>query len=522
MDIQVTGPAAARVVDFNGDGLMDLVVGAGDGSVLVFLSTGTDADGKPILAAGTPISLPEVNLTNARPFVGDLNQDGSHDFMIGYGNGEIHVFLNSGTNAAPVFRDGSKLPMSVNSEAAPFPVEWNNDGLPDLLIGENQGQVLLAQGTQGGGSGGSTGSTAGGGGGGGGCFIATAAYGSPLAPKVQLLREFRDRFLLPHAMGRVLVTLYYTLSPPIADVIAGSEILRAIVRVGLVPVVGWAALVVWFPSSALGILLVALGFWAWIALCIVRRRHSARAGQVVVALSRKGWRSERTPLWRKLVLWGCVLFALGAGIFLGAGRGEGSQPEARVELVGEVRLPETTRFALIRDPETGYLGLYKDGEAIFENGKPMPIAKIVAVYDETLVLTLPSGRTVEIARGAKLPEPHYLIFVRSALIDTLRYQVRYEPTATSGGEYVVLEIAGRQALLERRTDSVPRRSTFVAEGMPLPELLDRVAFVEVAPGTWQVPAQAVRQIGGHPDTQLCWDAGTLECWDAWTLEGQNA
>jgi len=192
-----------------------------------------------------------------------------------------------------------------------------------------------------------------------------------------------------------------------------------------------------------------------------------------------------------LVLWGCVLFALGAGIFLGAGRGEGSQPEARVELVGEVRLPETTRFALIRDPETGYLGLYKDGEAIFENGKPMPIAKIVAVYDETLVLTLPSGRTVEIARGAKLPEPHQLIFVRSALIDTLRYQVRYEPTATSGGEYVVVEIKGRQALLERSTASVRG----AAEGVPLAELVDRVAFVEVAPGTWQIPARAVKQIG---------------------------
>ncbi len=143
------------------------------------------------------------------------------------------------------------------------------------------------------------------------------------------------------------------------------------------------------------------------------------------------------------------------------------------------------------------MGLYKDGESIFENGKPLPLAKIVAVYEETLVLTLPSGRTVEIPRGRKIPGQRRLIFARSALIDTLRYQVRYEPTATSGGEYAVIEIAGRQALLERRTDLVPRRSPFVAEGIPLPELVDRLAFVEVAPGTWQVPAQAVKQIGGQ-------------------------
>jgi hypothetical protein len=294
-----------------------------------------------------------------------------------------------------------------------------------------------------------------------------------------------------------MVTFYYTVSPPIAKVISGSEILRGIVRVGLVPVVGWAALVLWSPSSALGILLVALGFWAWLALRVVRRRHSARAGQVVVALGGKCWRSVRPPVWRRLVLWGCVLFALGAGIFLEARRGEGSQLEARVEFAGEVRLPETTRFALIRDPATGYLGLYKDGEALFENGKPLPLAKIVAVYDETLVLTLPSGRVVEIPRGGKLPGHRRLVFVRSALIDRLRYQVRYEPTAMSSSEYVVVEIAGRQALLERRTDSVPGGSSFAAEGVPLPELVDRVAFVEVVPGTWQVPAQAVKQIGSQ-------------------------
>jgi uncharacterized membrane protein YgcG len=464
--IQVTEPAAARVIDFNGDGLKDLVVGAGDGTVQVFLSSGTHVDGRPILAAGTAFSLPGVSLTNARPFVGDLNQDGSHDFIIGYGNGEIYVFINSGTDAAPVFTDGSKLSVSVHSEAAPFRTDWNNDGLPDLLIGENQGQVLLAQGSSGGGSSGGSsagGSSGGGGGGGGGCFIATAAYGSPMAPQVQLLRDVRDRFLLPHAVGRAMVTFYYTVSPPIADVIAGSEILGGIVRVGLVPVVGWAALVLWSPSLAMGSLLMALGFWGWI----------------------------------KLVLWGCVLFALGAATLVAAGRGEGSQPEARVELVGEVRLPEPTRFAMIRDPATGYLGLYTDGEAIFKNEKPLPLAKIVAVYDETLVLTLPSGRTVEIPRGSKIPGQRRLIFARSTLIDTLRYQVRYEPRAMSSSEYVVVEIAGRQALLERRTDSVPGGSSFAAEGVPLPELVDRVAFVKVAPGTWQVPAQAAKQIGGQ-------------------------
>ena len=289
-----------------------------------------------------------------------------------------------------------------------------------------------------------------------------------------------------------MVTFYYRVSPPIAEVIAGSEILRGIVRVGLVPVVGWAALVVWSPSLALGILVVALGFWAWVALRVVRRRHSASAGQAV-ALNGKAWRSGRTPLWRRLALWGCVLFALAPVALLGADQAERVQAETRVEFIGEVRLPRATRFAIIRHQETGHMGLYKDGESIFENGKPLPLAKILAVYDETLVLTLPTGRTVEIPRGGKLPGPRRLIFVRSALIETLRYQVRYEPTATSSGDYAVVDIAGQQVLLERSTASV--RSA--AEGVPLAELVDRVAFVEVVPGTWQVPARAVKQIGGQ-------------------------
>jgi len=54
------------------------------------------------------------------------------------------------------------------------------------------------------------------GGGSGGCFIATAAYGSSMAPNVRILREFRDRFLIESRMGKSFVNLYYLNSAIVA------------------------------------------------------------------------------------------------------------------------------------------------------------------------------------------------------------------------------------------------------------------------------------------------------------------
>ena len=73
--------------------------------------------------------------------------------------------------------------------------------------------------------------------GGGGCFIATAAYGSYLHPDVVLLREFRDGYLLTNRPGRVLVGVYYRVSPPLAGFISRNEALRAIARWTLTPLV---------------------------------------------------------------------------------------------------------------------------------------------------------------------------------------------------------------------------------------------------------------------------------------------
>jgi len=76
---------------------------------------------------------------------------------------------------------------------------------------------------------------------GGGCLIATATYGSELAPKVQQLREIRDSKLLQTESGSAFMNsfnlFYYSLSPTIADYERDNQIFKELVKLSITPLI---------------------------------------------------------------------------------------------------------------------------------------------------------------------------------------------------------------------------------------------------------------------------------------------
>ena len=76
---------------------------------------------------------------------------------------------------------------------------------------------------------------------GGGCLIATAAYGTELAPQVQFLREIRDNTVMSTASGAAFMTgfnqLYYSFSPTVADMERENPIFQEGVRAFITPMI---------------------------------------------------------------------------------------------------------------------------------------------------------------------------------------------------------------------------------------------------------------------------------------------
>ena len=105
------------------------------------------------------------------------------------------------------------------------------------------------------------------------CFIATAAYGSYLDPRVEAMRVFRDRYLMTNMAGRYFVDRYYRYSPPLAAVIARHEAFRSVTRWALTPLVFGV-----MHPFLFGVVLLCLAGLSGAALKGRRRANQAAVG----------------------------------------------------------------------------------------------------------------------------------------------------------------------------------------------------------------------------------------------------
>jgi hypothetical protein len=130
---------------------------ASSGRVRVYLNTGTAA--APVYgtffyvqAAGADLVVPAAGCQGAFPRVADWNRDSKNDLLIGLTDGTIRVYLNTGTNANPTFAGsslvqvgdaGAKVNLDVGDRATFEVVDWNNDGAMDLVVGALDGKVRV-------------------------------------------------------------------------------------------------------------------------------------------------------------------------------------------------------------------------------------------------------------------------------------------------------------------------------------------------------------------------------------------
>jgi hypothetical protein len=102
---------------------------------------------------------------------------------------------------------------------------------------------------------------------GSGCFIATAAFGSGFERHVNVLRQFRDKYLMESGFGRALVWFYWKHSPAGAWYISGRPGMKFIVRLMIVPVY-W---IVYSVMSGIALWLIVFS-----ASCVLLRRRLRR------------------------------------------------------------------------------------------------------------------------------------------------------------------------------------------------------------------------------------------------------
>jgi hypothetical protein len=149
-------------VDFNLDGLMDLVVSNKEynedvdsqpSKLALFENTGTESAPAFNITDMNWLDIPQYGIESVYPAFGDLDNDGDMDMLLGEEGGLIHYFKNIAGEGEPMdmilmdpsIEDANGGDLDIGQFARPILYDMNDDGLLDLLIGEKNGNVNYAE-----------------------------------------------------------------------------------------------------------------------------------------------------------------------------------------------------------------------------------------------------------------------------------------------------------------------------------------------------------------------------------------
>jgi hypothetical protein len=143
------GYAAIAAADLTGDSVPDLVIGGADGALSLAAGASASAGGALRFAAPAPMADTEGRplrvAAHAAPTVGDVDGDGVPDLVVGDASGGVHLFRGvPARNVRGTAFEPGRLLFRINAKyAAPAVKDMNGDGVADVLVGNNEGDLLL-------------------------------------------------------------------------------------------------------------------------------------------------------------------------------------------------------------------------------------------------------------------------------------------------------------------------------------------------------------------------------------------